>query len=325
MLYLPHMEDTASQMLTDEELQKSYWFLTHKDRIRRTAALILGIICFFIWSYTIFLATTVVFIPWQNYQNIFVDLKKQYSFFSIRPLAQDIQKDAVSFVQSEEGVYDAYARVKNPNPLWRVYFDVVFTIDGTELPAQHTFLLPDEEKYLIQGGLKRQAQPITTDVAFQNISWKRISKKEKEEMTERTRFTIKDIKIAPISSESGAIAYTKVVFTIVNDTVYRFWDISVPVILKSGDQIIALNTLPLTNLGFDEKRIMESRWYADLSNVTAVDVLPSVDVFDPGAYQGPTVQELEQKSPDIIKQEQELLRLQEEEQQQQLEESTQYY
>lgn len=322
MLYLAHMEETTSRNLTDQELQKSYWFLTHKDQIRRNAAMVLGGVCVFIWAYAIFLAITIVVVPWQNYQHLFADLKKQYSFFPVRPLIKDIQKDAVSFVQSEEEVYDVYVHVKNPNPLWRIYCDAIFSVDGAPLAPQHIFLLPDEEKYIIQGGLKRQTQPATLDVAFQNFSWKRISKKEKEEISERNRFTVKDIKIAPISSESGSVSYTKVVFTILNETVYRFWEVSVPVILKAGNQIVAINALPLTNIGSDEKRTMESRWYADLSTVTAVDVLPSADIFDQSAYQSPTVEELEQRSPDIVKQEQELLR-QLEEEQRQLEESVQ--
>ncbi|MBI2644726.1 hypothetical protein HYW94_00930 [Candidatus Uhrbacteria bacterium] len=311
------MSENISQNLTDEELEKSYWFLTHKDRILRMIAMTLGIICFFIWAIAIFLAVRIIFIPWQDYQGMLSDLKKQYSSLLIRPLVQDIQKDSVSFIQSEEGTYDLYVRVKNPNSLWLAYVDAVFSADESPLPPQKAFLLPEEEKYLMFPGLKRTSQPTTLGLEFQNISWNRVSKKEKEEMPQKLRFTVKDIKIAPIQQiEGGAISYTKLTFKILNETVYRFWDISVPLLVKTGDQIIAINTIPLTNFGFGETRAMESRWYADLSNATAVDILPTVDIFNPGLYQAPTVQELEERSPDVIKQEEELLRQQQEEQQQ---------
>ncbi len=318
MLYLTRMNENTSQNLTDEELQKSYWFLTHKDQIRRTVIIVLSGICLLIWAYVIFLSTTIIFIPWKSYQGIFSDLKKQYTLFPIRTLVQDIQKDDVSFVQSEEGTYDIYVRIKNPNALWRVYFDAIFSVDGTPLKPQRSFLLPDEEKYLIYGGLKRATSPATLGIEFKNISWKRISKKEKEAMSQRMRFTVKDIKIAPVQqTDGGAVSYTKVTFKILNETVYRFWEMSVPIVLKAGDKIVAINTLPLINIGSDETRIMESRWYTDLSTVTSIDVMPTVDIFDSGLYQAPTVQELEQRSPDVIKQEQQDLLQQQQDQQQQ--------
>jgi hypothetical protein len=250
------------------------------------------------------------------------DLKKQYSFFPVQTLTQDIQQDSVSFVQSEEGVYDLYVRIKNPNSLWRTHFDAVFSIDGEPLPPQTAFLLPDEEKYIIYGGLRRTSQPITLGLELKNISWNRISKKEKEDMPLRMRLTIKDIKMTPVQQAEGVgLSYTKLTFKVVNETVYHFWELSVPILVKSGDQIIAINTLPLTNFGFGESRLMESRWNADLSNATVVDVLPTVDIFDPSLYQAPTVQDLEERSPDIIKQEEELLRMQQEEEQQYIEDS----
>lgn len=317
------MEEVSSQNLTDEELQKSYWFLTHKDQIRQTVVMVLGGICFLIWAYVIFLSVRIIFIPWQNYQGMVTDSKKQYSLFPARPLVVDIQKDAVSFVQSEDGVYDLYVHLKNSNPLWHVYFDAVFSVDGVSLRPQPAFLLPDEEKYLIYGGIRRTAPPGTLDVVLKNLSWKRISKKEKEEMPERMNFTVQDIKIDPVfQGQGGGIAYTKLTFKILNGTVYRFWDASVPIIVKAGDQIIAVNTLPLTNFGSGEIRSMESRWYADLSTATAVDVIPSADIFDPGVYQSPTVKDLIERSPDIIKQE-EILQ-QQLQNQQQLQEEQQY-
>gem|GEM_PF-1349424 len=315
------MEEIISQPLSDEELQKSYWFLTHRGQIRRVTAMILSIICAIIWGIAIFLTVKIVILPWQNYQGMLLNLKKQYTLFPVRTLVQDIQKDAVSFAQSEEGIYDLYVRIKNPNPLWRVHFDSVFSIDGEALPPQSGFLLPDEEKYLMYAGLKRTTQPITLGLELKNISWNRISKKEKEDMSLRTRITVKDIKITPVQQmEGGGLSYTKLTFKIVNETVYRFWELSVPILVKTGDQIIAINTLPLTNFGSGESRLMESRWNADLSNATAVDILPTVDIFDPRLYQAPTVQELEERSPDVIKQEEELLRQQQEEEQQQIEE-----
>lgn len=291
MLENPEIQTTPVQIeeLSEKELKWGYWFLTHKDQIHKTVVGVLIAISVFCFGFSIYLAIQFFVIERDDYlRALQVDNNQSINVFSVHQAEQVIPLEIVSrqMIPGKGNKIDIVARVHNPNAKWAlVSFAYAFTVGSKTYPEALDYLLPGEEKYLMLLNVEGIAAG-TPQILTGKEQWQRVVQ-YKEWGPERHKFLIKSKQF--ISSREGGIAdqisLSEAQTEIVNQSAYNFQQVKVQFALYSGSSLVAVNLIPIEHFLSGQSHSVSARWAQALPTITSVEIIPTVNILDPKAYQ----------------------------------------
>ena len=186
------------------------------------------------------------------------------------------------------GRYDLFAMIRNPNVDWHLQFTYQFRYGEFITPPQSGFLLPGEEKPFAVLGLASEI-PIAKDVAIEieNLRWQRVDRHMTGEyaawIANRLDLEIKDILFSTeVSVNKQAIGRTS--FVVSNRSAFSYYDPEFWVVLRRGPSVVGINRILLPSLEAGETRTVDVNWFGALPAVGETQIIPSINVFDAGAY-----------------------------------------
>lgn len=270
------MED-PTQNLTDKQLKYSYWYLLHKKEIKKAGIILL-------------IAFDVIFISWAlfgliNFLNNYSELDElintpgyiDWNTYHEDNKPQELIIATTRVVKATDSRVDIGVLVSNVNAEWGVRRLVYqFVLPGGQLtPEQEAFFLPKEEKYLLALGVNS----IGTTASLQIIArdWARISSKDNM----NTIIKISNENFVPASRIDGQNLGGQANWTVDNISSYSFYDPGFIVTLYSGSREVAFNYMKLSSLDSLTSRELTVSWGHSLPNVTAIRVMPDINLFDP--------------------------------------------
>ena len=186
--------------------------------------------------------------------------------------------------------YDFYTQVANPNKDWWVEFDYQFVFDAGHTEVMHGFLLPEQQKPFVSLAVTSQTSTQTGTIVFTNMMWHRIDHKVipdyQKWQSDRLNFFIDSPTYTKETAfENNEIGRTS--FRVTNKTVYAYFDPVFYVLLKRGVSVVGVSRVTIESIGSDEEKEISLNWFGSLPNVSSVEVVPDVNLFDPGIYQRP--------------------------------------
>ncbi|MBI4599404.1 hypothetical protein HY732_00605 [Candidatus Uhrbacteria bacterium] len=275
------MRTDRPEAITTDTLKKSYWLLQHLGTFRKNTAI------FFIAIESIVILLVLVQFGGYAYyafvrEEKIVDPLRANAETEL-PLISIPEPSILSYgaVPHGQGQYDLYAELKNPNQGWRADFDFFYSLNGAEQSAQHVFLFPFEKKYILKTGIAAQGLP-TVSYRIANLGWRRLSRADTAAIVDRNQFEIRDINLAPGQGAGGIQGGMRLTFMVQNNSVYKFWDFRVPVVLKQGATVSAVALLPVFSIDRDEKKRLEANWEYPVS-ASAFEIVPDIDVLQPSS------------------------------------------
>lgn len=277
-------DNLLSSDITEGELRKSYWYVTHILVLKKKAKLI-GII--FVSSIWIYVITSLLFITigqFETYPAIIQELKARVIQQPPGLLVQNLgifPPGAVSRQTADALLYNLYAEVENQNVSYRADFDGVFIINGREQRPVRGFLLPGEKKFVFLFSIRED--PVVSLFEMRNIRFSRISTRQLKNIKSKMNFDIGDN--VPITL-SGDIKTSS--FTFSNLTGYTYREIPLQIVLKSANQVAAVQTFILSELRPRESRHISARWLHDIPQVDDLDVRVDLDAEDQNILLAPS-------------------------------------
>lgn len=273
--------------LSDADLQKSYWFLTHRDPMKRKATYVLaffscGISIFaIIWGISIFISDLLIY---NSMKKVLLEGRLEHSS---KPLIPNLTiSDSGVLLRNDETI-DAFASVSNQTVDWQVTCDVIFRAGPFE-KAVPLILYPGDTRYALLLAQTVPSQALMEN-SIANIQWKRLSSNEKKILKERRNFQSQNSMFTPYDpSRIDSPPYAALKFDFTNESVYGFWEIRIPVIVFSNSQVVGVHQLIVPNIKPREKRALEVRWTTGvpLAPQTPTFVLePIIDIFQKDLYQ----------------------------------------
>lgn len=260
--------------LSNKELRWGYWFFLHHTAMRRLVALILAVIGF----------TSLAYSGWQfvdmfasrqadeETMRLLVQTKVNTADYFARTKPQPIVIGMVTAVPDGPGTYALIAQVKNPNALWGVAsLPYVFQLDSLNVTS-NSYLLPLEDRYLVNVGVKLPKAPTQVKLAFADIGWRRVDSRHQV--------------VAPSFAVTGEhVSYTDGVgtqlsFTLENTGAYGYWQAGVIAVLMRGGAPVAVGRQFITNVESGQKRTVEFTWPRAVGTPDQLIVKPEVNVFD---------------------------------------------
>ncbi|MFW0862462.1 MAG: hypothetical protein ACKKL6_02645 [Candidatus Komeilibacteria bacterium] len=271
------MED-PTQNLTDKQLKYSYWYLLHKKEIKKIGLILFIALDTILVLWALFglvkflnnyselneLTTTPEYIDWQAYHE--------------ENQPKELIISTTKAVKTTNGKTDIGVEISNVNTEWGVRKLVYqFVLPGGQVtPEQETFLLPNESKYL----LALDVNSIGTTASLQIITrdWARV----RPDDNIYSMVNISNETFTPASRIEGQDLGGQASWTVDNNSSYSFYDPGFIVVLYSGTREVAFNYMKLSFLDSLTSRELTVSWGHSLPNVTAIKVMPDINLFDPG-------------------------------------------
>lgn len=175
--------------------------------------------------------------------------------------------------------YQALAQIVNPNleisarDFWYVF--IFQDADGKELKrlSGQNYVLAGESKYIIIPDIELAGPPTTTNFLFQQAEWTR-------------RIPPYEVKLEVVQQGFGTTAegrfFVEGLVKNLQDWQIKKVEVKALVWDRSLANIIAVNGTVLNDLKTYESRYFRLLWPKNFSNVGRVQVIPSVNLFDPG-------------------------------------------
>jgi hypothetical protein len=284
MAFTPGREE----MLSEEQLNRGYWWVTHKVQVRRYFTVVLGIVAFVLTSYALFGFADWFFgsgVPERAQMALMSKQWIDYPSFRAAEAPRPLRAESPIVIASGDKKYDVFAKVVNPNTQWWVEFDFRF---GDKIPAKHDYLLPGDTKNLAVLGYSTDARPSPSEITIENIAWHRVNLHvTRPDMATwenaRLNFTISDAKFV-VPEATDPVPVWRAKFRITNGTGFGYFNVGFFVTLLSGSRIVGVNQVVITDLRPGDVRDVEASWFSDVPTVTKVDVKPLVNIFDDHAY-----------------------------------------
>ncbi len=270
------------------QLKISYWYVTNKILLKKILVGFLIFLNVIFYGFALYRLLTILLVDDRSWnQGLSTLTDSSSNFAQLRELQKPKMLEIISFniVGGVDGKYDFIMRLRNPNNNFNVPAIKYQLIAGNEIIAEKTgFLLPGEEKYI--GFFNQAAEGVqSATIKVADITWQRYNNFDSFSQA-RLKFEISDSKFTP-ASESGVkgdLPVSILNFKIANNSAFSYWHVGVYMVLISGDQVVGANYLTLDQLKSGETRDVEMRWYENLPNVTAVEIIPEVDISDPASF-----------------------------------------
>lgn len=185
--------------------------------------------------------------------------------------------------------YDLSVALLNQNDNFWANFDYCFYQGSREIKCGQDFILPSQEKQLIELGVDiSSGEGIIFKI--EDIFWSRINRREipnwEQFYKERIKFKFSDVNFfsATKSGLSENLKLNSLEFTLLNDTPYSYYQVDFDILFYSNTRLIGVQKYFGENIKTNEEREVKLSWPGDLSSVNQVKILPHVNIIRDSVY-----------------------------------------
>ncbi len=286
---------TDGQLLPGEQqerriIETGIWWIEHKKIIKKIIAAIIVVLSVFGFVYGVYSYVDYFLIDYVAERQDLVSVvsgAKSMRLANLRtsPLPLDFRKASVFNLGDDK--FDLYSEVTNPNDNWALEFDYRFTYSEGETANQTAFLLPGEEKPLVEYALELTSAPSNVEVEVLDYRWQRINRHAfpdyQDWQEERLRFEVSDAEYTPsIDLDEGDFARTS--FTVTNNTGFAYWSVNYFVRLYRGTSVAAVTSVSIDEFEPNETRTIEVNWFHDVPTSAKADVVLDLNILNPDVY-----------------------------------------
>jgi hypothetical protein len=263
-------------LLNDRWLRLAEFWANNRERFRKTILAVVIVVEATLLLYSGWLLFDMFVLNAQRDAKVIQQLGVFPDYTRLHPLiSPDPLPPPVAVVLAESasnGMYDVLLRFSNPNPDW--YVDVYYESGQQTGMAR---VLNNQERLVVLPGVANSLSGLPT-ITVTNTRWKRI--KNLDEFVRRTPDLIIDnVQYSVSGNEPGRVG-----FTLTNDSIFNFWEVSATVALLQGDRAIAARQVQLNELLSGEEREVGVNFFGGVGSVTDVLVVPFVDVANDGVF-----------------------------------------
>ncbi|MEK7102777.1 MAG: hypothetical protein AAB870_00320 [Patescibacteria group bacterium] len=266
-----------------QELRARYWMLSHISDAKKIGIAIFFIIDCILGLVVLWFIVNLYGVQLLSYQRALRAMSLPFMTTSASSrLVESLHVVETGGVASGAGRSDLYALIQNPNADFMARFTYSFG-DGDATRLFEGFIYPGQQKYLVEIGSPLLSENVPP-VRLATIHWTRISKKGLEEIKARTALITKDFQFIPNDS---AIPFSRLVFTVENPTGYGFAHVALPIVLRYGGRVVAINYTIIDGLMSAESRKSDVRWFTPTGPVDGYAVDPHIDIFSSETFLTP--------------------------------------
>ncbi|MBI3963765.1 MAG: hypothetical protein HY341_02080 [Candidatus Kerfeldbacteria bacterium] len=260
------------------QLQLEYWFVTHKLEFRRWWNILF--ITFDVALTLYVLVTMALYLIWtaraiREVEVMATDVA-DFSVLQAQLRPQPVTALQVRAVASSDATIDLVAHVRNPDTRWTIRRLVYqFTVGGTALETQESYLLPGQEKYLTQANVSSTGAPGGVSFSTVSVSYERARPNRPLPMVD---IQFSDIRFDQPQLSTGGRGM-RVQATATNQGFFGFRTVQVRCVLFSDADPVAVAAVPVGEMRRGAAAPVTCSWLTN-TPVTNVILEAETPVFD---------------------------------------------
>lgn len=266
----------------DLQLAIGYWIVSHKQTLRTWWAITFMAVMGLSLLWTVFFFS-VFFSQEAKVGELITSAANGAGSFraaTLKPTPLVI--GPVNVVVRDDAHVDLVTEVTNPNSAWAAT-DVVahYTVDGVDLPTQHWFINQDARRpFLHINATIKKKDAVTAVLTIEDTNWTRASAGG----LPAPKFTVANVVTTPSTVNIDGELRTSVTVKaeITNASVYNFFRVNIPVVVRNGDHVVAVGQVDFERWPTLSKRALNLTFGYPVGNVTDVRIEPQVSRFDFG-------------------------------------------
>lgn len=268
--------------LSAQNLDFGLWLAGHKQKIIKIIIIILSTIAAFFIVYALY-GYFYYFTFGREQERIMDETAANIDIAAYRAIntTKPLEVLAVKAISSG-GNYDLVAKIKNPNPKHYASINYCFIL-GTDQKCGSSFVLPSEEKIIILP--KQLTSEAVNNVSFKtdNINWQKLNAHYIPDWEiykkDHLNFTVRDVKS---STYGNNLNYLE--FNVSNDSAYSYYEVPFNIVIRSGDNIIAINRYIVADFNSRENRNVRLYWPEINSYGDTIDIIPDLNITNDNIY-----------------------------------------
>ncbi len=280
------------ETLTPKELERGYYFLTHRALFVRIFWIVSILLLVFI--YAVLVVNLIGYFRGPTWSEMAkgVTTNSNWASYHASRAPQALVVGPVQVLSVGKDLYNFVAIVENPNEDWVLpQFDYRFIIQGQALPMEQSFLNTKEDALLLKIGYKSDLALSNLDVQVEtgNYQWYRLNSS-----IIPIYWDIQNVSWQPtgnISVDDKAVALpATATWQATNLSLYDFWQVDWQVALFSGDSIVGVAQVTDRDFSSQQSKELEAVWHNNLPHVSRVEVWPRLNWSDKSIFKDLTSQ-----------------------------------
>lgn len=268
--------------LNEKNLKTAYFLETKRKYLKKFLFVFLIVFNLVAYPFLIY-HYTAYFAQRKEMDGILEEINQTSSEFNVvnktnAPLSLNVGMAGI--VPLADGKYNLICQVENPNRKWFVeLIKFKFTSpSGFESKEYESFVLPEEEKLLVDFNEKINGAIDQISCQTTQIKWQRTKVKNYKLLTIPQDFTFQDVQYVPgLSTTDGATTQ----FKFINSTVYNLRDINLFVFLYEGNKIVGVERTSVEETMSGQEKDVKIIWLSASSFVSRTVIKPEINIFDP--------------------------------------------
>lgn len=239
--------------------QLGYFLITHRPLLKKIAKYCSIFLISLIWLN--FIINAISYLTNIKRTNEAINgLSNNYVNFSAAVQPQEIIISDTNIFNREPKKYDLFVILNNPNINWQAAeISYQFIISGENIPIQTTYLLPSQEKFIVQPNVDI-ASTTLPNASFKIVAvqWRRI-----KEQVPQINFSFDKVQYLPVEfadSSADSDNYSRLTAIAINKSIYGFKEVKVAVLLTSQNKAVGVGIINLNNFLSGEQRSIEFLW-----------------------------------------------------------------
>ncbi len=285
---LKRYEDPTGEF-SNQSLQAATWYAKHRETLRLTVIIFLIVWCVLTVGFSFFTWGKYFFIDYPrdqaNIKNISYSYVSKNAMSRLAPTPLEFTSPQLFNAGPQK--YDFYLEVSNPNKAWNANVTYRFSHAGGVTEELHALVLPGERRPLVFFGYSSEGQPGNIQFDLVSITWERIDPHLITDpvtyIGERVSVSVDALVYTPANRSQG-IQTPVVKFSVINNSLFSYWEFPVVVKLVSNTEVVGVVPLVIPQFKAGETRDISLGIFFDTGTIDSIILEPLVNVFDRDVY-----------------------------------------
>jgi len=292
MTFEKHMEEQylkEQEKFTEKELGRAYWFVVNKEKLKKGGLIALAVVAGILFLYG---AGGMLWFYAYQYNELaklqidIADPKLDYSYLHEKNNPLPIEIGEARVLKTRADKFDVVVEVKNPNQSWYLSsFDYYFLVGNGSTEKKTSFLLPEEDRYLMELNWTSEENFSEAQIVLENLKWKKQS--DFASLREKIlKIVIDKADFIPAQKLGLAeeVTVSQAVFFAKNAGAYNFSRVDFSVLLFRGGSLVGATRTALEPFGSENESEVKVNFYHSIGSVDSILVAPEVDILNPDSF-----------------------------------------
>ncbi|MFA6447691.1 MAG: hypothetical protein WCW31_05600 [Patescibacteria group bacterium] len=281
------METYDGRGFTEGELKAASWWVKNEVRIYYWSKIVLYALNAIVWGYVLWGLLDAYAISYPRESRITAEIAADQQALSrlMEDIPRNVGTSQVLVFQGTDKRVDMMVDLENANDQWWAEFTYSFNVAGEQTAPHQGFILPKQTITLTELGFKPKAAGArSAQLLVDNIRWHRVEpSKVGGDYDKFINDRFGGVKVQNVNFDR-VDSVSRTSFDVADTGAYGFWSIDFVVKLLRGSTVVGVNQVNLQQLKPGEIRHVDLMWFENIPGVTKTEIVPIVNLLDPGAY-----------------------------------------